>query len=79
MQRAICRLLRLSPRLALLSKFGSIFQFGCIGGGNEDIELIFVEFFLITIIVKNTVETLFGIERHDGTGKRIIVKDLVEC
>ena len=79
MQRAICRLLRLSPRLALLSNFGSIFQFGCIGGGNEDIELISVKLFFVTIIVTNTVETFFGIEPRDDTGKRNIVKDLVEC
>ena len=79
MQCAIRSSLRLLPRLALLSNFGSIFQVGCIGGNDEDIELIFVNIFIITIIVTNNVETFFGIEPHDGTSKLNIVKDIVEC
>ena len=67
------------PRLALFSNFGSIFQTGGVCGDDEDIELIFIELFLITIIINNTVETLFGIEPYDGTSKYLAVKDLVEC
>ena len=79
LQRAIHSSLRLPPHLALLTNFGSIFQVGCIGGDNEDIQLIFVQLFLITIIITNTVETLFGIKPYDCTSKYLVIKDLVEC
>ena len=71
--------MRLPPRLALLSDFGSIFQVGCIGGYSEGIDIIFVKLFLITIIITNTVETLFGIEAYYVTSKCLVVKDFVEC
>ena len=63
----------------LLSDFILIFQVGGVCGNDEDVELIFIKLFLITIIITNTVETLFGIEPYDGTSKCVVVKDLVEC
>ena len=54
---------------ALLSDFGSVFQTGSVTGGFELAELIFVHLFLMSVVVLDTVESLFIIKSENGASE----------
>ena len=54
---------------AFFSNFGSVFETGSVTGGYELAELIFVQLFLIFVVVLDAVKSLFIIKRENGAGE----------
>ena len=64
---------------ALFSDFGSVLTIGSITGGYELAELIFVQLFLISVVVLDAVISLFIIKSKHGDGELCVSKHFVEC
>ena len=63
---------------ALFIDFGSVPAIGSITGGYELAELIFVQLFLISVVVLDAVKSLFIIKSKHGAGKLRVFIHFVE-
>ena len=59
---------------AIFSDFGLIFETGSVTGGYELDELIFVQLFLISVVVLDAVKLLFIIKSENGAGELRVSK-----